>query len=333
MAKLLNFLSKFRNITIVCHRNADPDALGCAYALRSALIDAHHDGEITILTPEGVAAVSAKLVDYLKVPLATSLPGKTDIFVLVDLPSLDQTPDAKAMIEKKKIPYAMVDHHTTDPQTLKNAALAVVKVRSSASEIMFEALGRKIKEKKALEALLAGIVYDSRRFLLLPDTALQTACMIMKMGALYQPVLEMLFNEQDQSEKIAKLKGAMRMVLKKGGDWLIAFSYVGSFEASVAKALTDLGADISLVINDEGDSVRLTGRATDKFYKSTSLNLAKDIMQPLAEAFAGQGGGHPTAASVNIVATPEEALTMASGLIAKKLGLNRNDIKEIYTKK
>jgi phosphoesterase RecJ-like protein len=331
LVKLLDFLSKFRDITIVCHRNADPDTLGCAYALRSALIDAQHEGEITILASEGVAGASSKLVNYLKVPLANSPPKKTDVFTLVDLPSLEQVPAVKALIEKKKIPYAIIDHHAADDHTLAGASLAIVKARSSASEIVFEALGMKIKEKKALEALLAGIIYDSRRFLLLPETAINAASRMIKMGAEYQPVLELLFNDPDQSEKIAKLKGAMRMILKKGGDWLIAFSYIGSFEASVAKALTDLGADVAFVINDEGDSVRLTGRSTDKFYKATSLNLAKDIMQPLANSFAGQGGGHPTAASVNIVATLDEAFTMVSELVAQKLGINRNDIKEIHT--
>jgi nanoRNase/pAp phosphatase (c-di-AMP/oligoRNAs hydrolase) len=56
-------------------------------------------------------------------------------------------------------------------------------------------------------------------------------------------------------------------------------------------------------------------------------------MKPLADAFAGQGGGHPTAASVNLSATADEVTSETLSLVSSKLGLSEQDLKAIHTKK
>ena len=333
MVSLLNFISRFRNITIVCHPNADPDCIGSAYALLASLRKHLPDGNVIMLASEGISTVSEKLIDYLQLRPATDLPEATDLYVLVDTSSIDQVPAVKRAVKERGVPYAIVDHHVSDERTVGDASFSLVKERSSTCEILFEALDKKSLDKKALQALLVGIIYDSRRFLILPDSTILAASKLIDLGAKADLALGLLSLEHDPSERMAKLKGAARLRLYKAGDWLIAVTNVGSFEASVARSLTDLGADVALVMNEDGKSIRLSGRSTDSIYKKAGLNLAKDIMQPLAESFSGQGGGHPTAASANLKGSSGEVTSAAMGLIASKLGIKGHAVKEIHTKK
>jgi len=333
LVSLLKFISKFRNITIVCHPNADPDCIGSAYALLTSLRRCLPDRHPVILASEGVSTVSEKLIDYLQYRPVTDLPEATDLYILVDTSSIDQVPAVKRAVEDGGVPYAIVDHHVSDERTVGDAAFSLVKERSSTCEILFEALDKRRLDKKAVQALLVGIIYDSRRFLILPDSTILTASKLIDLGAEADLALRILSSEHDPSERMAKLKGAARLRLYKAGDWLIAVTNVGSFEASVARSLTDLGADVALVINEDGESLRLSGRSTESILKKTGLNLAKDLMQPLAESFSGQGGGHPTAASVNLKGSPGEVVSAAMGFIAGKLGIKGRAIKEIHTKK
>jgi nanoRNase/pAp phosphatase (c-di-AMP/oligoRNAs hydrolase) len=323
---------KFQFITIVCHPNADPDCIGSAYAVSSALGSIHPGCEVTFYAPEGISTSSKKLGDYLHFSAFSELPPRTDLFILVDTSSVEQAPAVKEAVEKKGVPYAMLDHHFPDPSTLKNSSFKIVRERSSACEVVFEAFGKKHFSSKALEGLLVGLMYDSRRFLTLPERSIQSASKMIKLGADAQLALQMLTPAEDPSEKIAKLKGVSRAKLYKMDEWIIAITYIGSFEATVARSLTNLGADLSLVVNDKGDLLRLSGRASDNFHKLTGLHLAKDVMQPLAQRYGGQGGGHPTAASVSLPRSSDEIIQAALDLITSSLFLKPQDVKEITSK-
>jgi len=335
LARLLDFISRFRKVTAVCHPNADPDCIGAAYALLAASESQAGGPLITILAPEGTNTASSKLIEYLGVRVVPTPPEATDLYLFLDMPSIDQVPALKVQMEKAGTPYALIDHHVPDEKTLKNASFSIVKARSSTCEIVFEALGsrRSSLDRKALDALLAGIIYDSRRFLILPETALGTAARLVRLGSSPSKVLQLLTSEQDISERIAKLKGASRLRLFRSsgapGDWVVALSGIGSYEASVARALTDLGADVAVVVSADGRSVRVSARSTDAISKKTGLNLARDVMKMLAESFSGQGGGHPTAASVNVKGDAQEIESRALALIAEKTG----PLREIPTKK
>jgi nanoRNase/pAp phosphatase (c-di-AMP/oligoRNAs hydrolase) len=331
---LARFLSKpkFQSITIVCHPNADPDCIGSAYAISSALGSVHPGCKASFYAPDGVGTSSKKLCDYLHLDPSPDLPQKTDLFILVDTSSVEQAPAVKESIEKEGIPYVLLDHHFPDPVTLKNSSFSLVRERSSACEVIFEALSKKHFSTKALQGLLVGLIYDSRRFLTLPESSIQSGYRMIKLGADASLALQMLSPEEDPSEKMAKLKGVSRMRIFKAGDWIIAVTTIGSFEASVARSLTNLGADLSLAVNEKGDLLRLSSRASDVFYKKTGLNLSKDLMKPLADRYGGHGGGHPTAASVGLPCGSDEIIQAALALIADFLFLEPQDLKEIQAK-
>ncbi len=333
MSRLTAVASNYDKIRVVCHPNADPDCLGSAFAILSSLKKTFPEKDIAIVTPDGTGAVSSKLVAYLGLDAEDSLPDATGMVILVDMPSMDQIPSVKVAVATNEIPYVLIDHHVKEKSASLAACYSVIRRKSSACEIVYGLLDRDTLDTKALQGLVTGIIYDSRRFLLPPDTAIRAVSGMIRRGASLRLALEMLTNEQEPSEKIARLKGASRAKLYKAGDWIIAFSRVGSFEASVARALTDIGADIAFIIHEEKAALRLTGRSTDKFYKRTGLNLSSDVMKPLADAFAGQGGGHPTAASVNLSAAADEVTSKTLSLVSSKLGIRKQDMKAINTKK
>ena len=251
----------------------------------------------------------------------------------MDTSSLDQVPNVKSHIINNGTPYVLLDHHFPDPQTMNNATIAIVRESSSTCEIVYDVLKKQILTSEALEALLVGIIYDSRRFLIRPGQSIKAASKLIKKGVKAELAMELLSADQDPSEKMAKLKGAARTRIFRASSWTLAVTHVGAFEASVARALTDLGADLALVINDSAEPLRLTGRSHDHFYNQTSFNLARDLMQPLAEEFSGQGGGHPTAASANLKTSASSLLPRIFDLIADKLRIQKKSIVEIDTKK
>jgi len=330
---LLRYLSAFRYITIVCHPNADPDCIGSAYALMTSITSANPKSNVTIYAPDSINTASHRLVNYLRIELSHEIPQETEVFLLVDTSSLDQVPHVKSHVANNRTPYVLLDHHFPDPQTMKSASLAIVRESSSACEIVYDLLKKRNLTPEALDALLVGIIYDSRRFLVRPNSSITTAARLIKKGAKPELAIELLSADQDPSEKMAKLKGAARIRIFRASSWILGFTHVGAFEASVARALTDLGADLAFVINDSVDPLRLTGRSQDHFYNQTGLNLARDIMQPLSEEFSGQGGGHPTAASANLKASAAALMPRILDLLAGKLQIQRGSIVEIDTKK
>ncbi|MEN3035064.1 MAG: DHH family phosphoesterase [Candidatus Methanosuratincola sp.] len=332
MPDLLEFLSSYGKVVLVCHPNADPDCIGSAYAIKSALQLRSPSVSVSILTPDGVNAASSKLIEYLNVEFETSLDDTCGLLVLVDMPSLDQLPEVKGLVASRQIPYAIIDHHTEESGCLDGAVYSRLMRTSSTCEIVYRSIPKKYLDRRAVQALLTGLVYDSRRFLVQPNASIKAASKMVRRGADFALALEMLLNEQDISERIARLKGVARIRLYRARDWIFATSNIGAFEASVARSLTDLGADLALVVSSEDSRSRITGRLNERFQRSTSLNLASCVMHPMAERFSGTGGGHPSAASAKVSAPPEEAVAAALALISEKLGLKPGEMKEISTR-
>ncbi|MCX8170297.1 MAG: DHHA1 domain-containing protein, partial [Candidatus Methanomethyliaceae archaeon] len=181
--------------------------------------------------------------------------------------------------------------------------------------------------------LLTGIIYDSRRFLIKPKSSFLCAYELINRGADLERALQFLTLELEFSERMAKLKGCARIRLFRISSWIIAITHVGAFEASVARSLVDIGADIAFVINTTNEYIRITGRVSDSFHYKTGFNLVEDIIKPLIESFTGQGGGHATAATVHLFNINEAPISKLLDLILKKLNFSKSALLEIDIKK
>jgi nanoRNase/pAp phosphatase (c-di-AMP/oligoRNAs hydrolase) len=126
----------------------------------------------------------------------------------------------------------------------------------------------------------------------------------------FQEVLSSIAVPVESSEKIAKLKGAQRLVFVREGGYIIATSHVSSFESSVAKALVHMGADAAFVGAAKEGEVRISGRA-QRGLVGKGYHLGRDILPAIAPLIQGDAGGHAGAAGANGVDASKLEAAMA----------------------
>jgi len=125
---------------------------------------------------------------------------------------------------------------------------------------------------------------------------------LIDIGGDFELANNLLQNNMSYGERIARIKGARRLSYYTHDQKLIVISKVGAFEASVARSLINMGADVVLVLGIKNNEMRGSGRTNIK-----NLNIG-NIMKIIGDKFGGTGGGHAAAAGLNIVPLPEKKL-------------------------
>jgi nanoRNase/pAp phosphatase (c-di-AMP/oligoRNAs hydrolase) len=179
-------------------------------------------------------------------------------------------------------------------------------------------MGIKASENEA-KALFLGIAFDTRHFVLANSSTLKTIADLIDAGVNAQTTLSMLSLPMDFSERVARLKACRRARLFKIGEWIIALSHVSAYQASAARAITDLGAHVTAIAGQKNESIEISLRCTREFHEKTGIHLGRDIAKPLGEYLHGMGGGHSTAAGVNGVGEIDAGLKRCLRLLKEKL--------------
>ncbi|MCG7847576.1 MAG: DHHA1 domain-containing protein [ANME-2 cluster archaeon] len=284
-----NRLLDYNNILFLCHRNADPDAVGSAYTLAQSL-----GGAVGIV--DGCNRVANTLIKTLEIE-AIEMPNPLDydLTVVVDTSTLAQLNG----IELAE--YAVIDHHSTC--AIKDGAeFYLHRTASSTAEIVFDIL--KFMEapvmRKSAMALIAGIITDTGNFKYAnPDSFRTLAEIIEVSGVEYGEVVDLLASTpQDISMRIALLKAAIRAQVHRTGNWLIVTSTISSFGGTAAGILTHVGADVSFVGAEKDGIVRISGRARRNAIDA-GVNLGQ-ILDEVSKQFHGKGGGHDGAAGLDV---------------------------------
>ncbi len=306
-AEFVNQLLDYHNILYLCHRHADPDALGSAFALKEAI-----GGTIGII--DGCDRVASVLAKQLNIEFVTYPAGEYDLVVVVDTSTLAQL---NGFPLKK---YAVIDHHATTSLN-ENAAFSLHRNKSSTAEIVLEVLnlmGAPIMRRAAF-VLIAGIITDTGNFKhATPDSFKAVAELIELSGIEYSEVMDALSTlPQDISMRIAFLKAAQRAVIERTGDWVIVTSQVSSFGGAAASNLVSIGADVALVASKEDDLVKVSGRAR-KCAINAGLNLAK-LMEEISVKYNGTGGGHEGAAGMDVHGDLDQILAKCTDYIKESL--------------
>jgi nanoRNase/pAp phosphatase (c-di-AMP/oligoRNAs hydrolase) len=302
--EILSFLSQkqVRTILVYCHRNADPDALGSAYGLKTLIRESFPNIDRIEIVADGINQASKRVVNaYPEVRFESEIVEDPDAFILVDVNNVSHVGKLAENVSKSNKPILVVDHHTAQVSSrLKPQISFIDEQASSTCEIVssfFELMG-KIPSRTAATILLIGIVYDSKRFSITGRKAFRAAAFLIDSGADYEKAISVLRQPLDRSEKIARLKAAQRSKIVKINGWVVALSEVGSFGASACRGLIDLGADVAIVSSDKKELKRMSARSTPNFYKDTGVDLAK-VMERVGIEMGANGGGHPTAATVS----------------------------------
>jgi nanoRNase/pAp phosphatase (c-di-AMP/oligoRNAs hydrolase) len=303
MKELADFLvgsaKSGQRILVLCHRNADPDAVASALVLADVLKKLGAKSKAG--AADDITLTSQALLKNLGREIPVNPPLDADLVVLVDTSSLEHLGEFGAKLKEATPKLAVVDHHRPVEEMKRISSFHFVREDSpSESELIFRLvseLGEKLTPEQA-SLLLAGIISDTGHFRLAKPDTFEVVNALLKAGADYGRVLESIKLPEDISKRMAMLKAAMRSELRRVHGNLVMFSKLGSFEGDAAGMLVRIGADVAFVGSEDKGKVVLSGRARLEVLKATSLHLG-EVMESLGKQFEGTGGGHAGAASMS----------------------------------
>lgn len=313
-------------VVLLCHHNADPDAICSAFTFSRLLKRLHPKLTVEIAAAHGPSRLSKHLLNSLPVDL-TSEPQikEADTIVLLDTNTIQQLDEWREQVEASGAPLIVIDHHASHPDTERLATICVAdEEASSTCEIihrLFKEAGVELDRIEAI-ALFLGIAFDTRHFILADSNTFKVVADLIEFGVDAEETLALLSLPTNHSERVARLKAAERVKLKKVGEWLIALSHVGAYQASAARALIRLGAHVAVVAGRRAGTLRISLRANGDFYRKTGIHLGRDIAKPLGEYLKGMGGGHSTSAGANGVGDVDAGFRCCMELLRKHLAKN-----------
>jgi phosphoesterase RecJ-like protein len=310
-------------VVLLCHVNADPDAIGSAFAfsqllkrLRPALI-------VEIAAPNGASRLSKFVLQKIPVKLTQNPKIESaDLLVMLDTNTIQQLGDWSERIKTSKTALIVLDHHANHPETQKLVSLTVTDESASAT---CEVVYRLFKEARVkltrteAEALFLGIAFDSRHFVLASSATFKVVADLIATGLNAQDTLSLLSMPIEPSERIARLKASKRSKVVRINNWLIAFSYVSAYQASAARAMIAVGAHVAVVAGQRGEKIQISMRSSRDFYEKTGVHLGRDIANPLGKYLKGMGGGHSLSAGVNGFGNVEAGLKYCMRFLKDKL--------------
>ncbi len=308
---------------LLCHHNADPDAVCSAYAFSQLLKRLKPDLDIDIAAAQGLSKLSKSLLAALPAKL-TNHPRirEADLIVMLDTNTIQQLDEWSELVKSSASPLVVIDHHASHPETERLATLCIADENASSTcEIvyrLFKELNMKPAEETA-KALFLGMAFDTKHFILANSDTFKAVAELVGAGVNAEEALTLLSLPMDSSERIARLKACQRVKLKKVNNWIIAFSHVSTYQASAARALIRLGADVAVVAGQREDAVQVSLRANQRFYAKTGVHLGRDVANPLGTYLRGMGGGHSTSAGANGKGDLESGLKHCFRLLKAKL--------------
>ena len=311
------------HLLIFLHNNADPDALGAGFGLAELSQKVNPTLSYSIHS-DGLNQSSMNAFHDLNLETTDLIPElpKNVFIVFLDTANIIQLGKYKEWINEAQYPKIVIDHHST--KEISNDALLSILEENAASTCIMLAKAFKslnIKPSKLISTLLLmGHIYDSRRYFYgATEEAFQLSSFLIKNGGDYEKANEYLQNQPSSSEKIARMKAFQRIKYKNVNGYILATSHIGAFEASVARSIIAVGADIVLVISGKKAELRGSARCRN----GIDINIA-DIVEVLSNEFGGEGGGHRNAAGFNIKKvvskkTQKELLNRFFNLVGEKL--------------
>jgi len=312
-----------KKIVLLCHVNADPDAICSAFGFSQLLQRLRSDLTLEIAAAQGPSKLSKHLLNSLPAKL-TRQPNieAADIIFLLDTNTIQQLGEWSERVKRSKAALVVIDHHASHPDTERLAALTVADEKASSTcEIVY----RLFKEAEIslaqaeAKALFLGIAFDTRHFVLASSSTFKVIADLVDAGVKAEETLSLLSLPMDFSERIARLKASKRTRLLKINNWLIAFSNVSAYQASAARALIALGAHVAVVAGQKGEKIQISIRANQDFHTKTGVHLGRDVAKPLGEYVKGVGGGHAVSAGVNGVGDVEASLKRCLIILKEKM--------------
>ena len=158
---LLEEIGNAKSVAIAGHIRPDGDCISSTLAVRNYLQNARSDLKVTVFTQDNPPTIFSYLKGYDEMNLTYSPKEKYDVFIALDVSSVDRLGEALYFFEMADKTIC-VDHHET------NNGLADVNLirpkASSTCEVLFDTFDEKYIDDRVAECLFTGIVHDSGVF-------------------------------------------------------------------------------------------------------------------------------------------------------------------------
>lgn len=321
--KIVDLIDKLdaKLAVLLCHHNADPDAIGAAYALKGLLKRLRPNLNIEIAAASGPSRLSKAIMNVVPIELTSPQIEEADIIFLVDTNTIQQLNELGEQI-KPKSSLVVIDHHASHPETERLTTLSISDENASSTcEVVYRLFKETDIKPSADEAkaLFLGIAFDTRHFIIATSDTLKVVANLVESGLDSQETLSILSLPMEHPERVARLKAANRVQLLRVKDWLVAFSHVSAYQASACRALIYLGAHVAVVAGQKRDKIQVSFRASNEFYARTGFHLGRDLAKPLGEFLGGMGGGHSVSAGANGVGDVDACLKFCAEVLEKRL--------------
>jgi nanoRNase/pAp phosphatase (c-di-AMP/oligoRNAs hydrolase) len=283
-----------KKISVLLHKGADLDAICSGFAI-SYLVSKLYGAEATLMAPDGISSAARNSLSTLGISVESPNLEGCDLIIVVDTSSLSMLGGAAKLLLKSKVPIIQIDHHSPSPNMESIASFRLLDEDSpSTTELvysLFKISKVQISEKLA-QVFVFGIVAESGNLSRLKNSSLCSLCELLQRGGDVEAALNGLKKEMPLDERIARLKSAQRILLRRVGDMLIAISHVGSYHSSAARSLLVLGADLAATVAKNKDGLKIAVRASENYVSRTGLHVGRDICMPLGKLLGGEGSGH-----------------------------------------
>ncbi len=306
------------SVIVLGHHNADPDAIGAAQGVNELIMRLKPSVSVHVLMPEDISRLSRQIIEDLQLDVYEKYSGAFDTIIVVDSGSFNQLGEWEQTIKDHAQVTILIDHHEVDTDSAGILDLMIHdNEASSTCEIVYR-LYEKYRIKPSTvtaKALLAGIAFDTKFFSIGGSATYDAVSSLLEIAGDVSEILSLFRVESEISEKLARLKAAQRAEIHRIGDWVIVISEVGSYQASAARALVSLGADLAVVAGVDGDELRASLRSNQRLFDETGAHLGV-LISRYSEEYGGSGSGHPTAAGYNGVGGFDEfKANLLTGLV------------------
>jgi nanoRNase/pAp phosphatase (c-di-AMP/oligoRNAs hydrolase) len=300
------------SIIITSHGSADLDSLGAIMGLVELLSAKLPKKKITSAL-QSMNGLTKNFVQSFNITISQEIeePDEPATAILLDCNSPQITGFEEILCSPNISLRLIIDHHAQHSNGFEFAHKYWFESNFAATSEIIVALAAQWNVSFApttASALLGGIMYDSQKFQRADDPLFQAVRLLLLWGADYEAVQAPFKTERDASEKLARLKAAQRTQLKVVKDGIIVLTHVSSYEASAARAMLALGADLAIVVASRSNETRTSIRARKQYLEKLGISVAEDLLDPTAAEFGGFGGGHQAAGGLNIphkVSPPE----------------------------
>ena len=307
-----------QTIAISGHTNPDGDALGSGLALAASLRAQYPDKRVVNLLADD--APVPRILRFLSgsedmVP-ACRYEETPDLFISVDVPTLERLADAAAVAKRARAVLA-IDHHPSRAEFTEN----VVRVPAAAAvavlvEELLEAAGIPLAPEVAT-CLLCGLVTDTGRFQYQNANPGAFACASRLVDAGAEPARISLEVYQSQRLEYLQLESIVMGRIRALAGGLVAYSYAYASDLEVCGVSSDeCDGLVDVVRSVQGSEVCLFLKETAPGEIRGNLR-SKGKLDISSVARALHGGGHAAAAGFTYHGTVDEALaTILPWLVA-----------------